>query len=353
MASTSNLGPTQGPILLGKNYEFWSLRMRSFLQAQECWEPVDLGYVEPDPAALTAMTNAQRIAQATLRTKENKAKFWIQNSVDDSIFSKITGAGTSKQAWDILKTSYQGNDRVKTVKLQSLWTQFETLKMTESETVDQFMTRVMGIVNQIRLIGETITDQRIVEKILRSLPRKFEMVVTAILESKDLSSFSTDELIGSLVTHETRLHLTDESISNAFKTQFSFSKGRGRGRNRGTKEEGAIKITLIPVEVTVNNIRIQNSKVTEIHHKINIRTSSLKEAEGEGRMTNPTFNVFIAKSMGITNLNAGRSRQISSQAEHMCQIIWETPQEVCFSHAIKLNNNLKISGCWTVDAAIT
>jgi hypothetical protein len=159
MASTSNLGPTQGPILLGKNYEFLSLRMRLFLQAQECWEPVDLGYVEPDPAALTAMTNAQRIAQATLRTKENKAKFWIQNSVDDSIFSKITGAGTSKQAWDILKTSYQGNDRVKTVKLQSLWTQFETLRMTESETVDQFMTRVMGIVNQIRLIGETITDQ--------------------------------------------------------------------------------------------------------------------------------------------------------------------------------------------------
>ena len=31
-----------------------------------------------------------------------------------------------------------------------------------------------------------------------------------------------------------------------------------------TKEEGAIKISLIPLEVTVNNIRIQNSKVKEI-----------------------------------------------------------------------------------------
>jgi hypothetical protein len=114
-----------------------------------------------------------------------------------------------------------------------LWTQFEILRMTESETVDQFMTRVMGIMNQIRLIGETITDQRIVEKILRSLPRKFEMVLTAILESKDLSRFSTNELIGSLVTHETRLHLTDETISNAFQTQFSFRRGKGRGRSRG------------------------------------------------------------------------------------------------------------------------
>jgi hypothetical protein len=88
--------------------------------------------------------------------------------------------------------------------------------MIESEYVDQFMTRVMGIVNQIILTGEEILDQIIVEKVLRSLPKKFEMVVTAILESKDLSNFSTDELMGSLLTHETRLHLEDDSIANAF-----------------------------------------------------------------------------------------------------------------------------------------
>jgi hypothetical protein len=35
------------------------------------------------------------------------------------------------------------------------------------------MTRVMGIVNQIRLTGEAILDQRIVEKVLRiDLPKK-------------------------------------------------------------------------------------------------------------------------------------------------------------------------------------
>jgi hypothetical protein len=46
MAPSNNLGATQGSILLTKKYEFWSLRMRSFLQAQECWDPVDFGYVE-------------------------------------------------------------------------------------------------------------------------------------------------------------------------------------------------------------------------------------------------------------------------------------------------------------------
>jgi hypothetical protein len=38
---------------------------------------------------------------------------------------------------------------------------------------------------------------------------------------------------GSLFSHETRLHLEDESIDNAFKTQFYFSRGRGKGIGRG------------------------------------------------------------------------------------------------------------------------
>jgi hypothetical protein len=60
--------------------------MRLFLQAQECWDPMDHRYVEPNLANLSAMTNQQKIAQAMQRNRENKAKFWIQNSVDDSIF---------------------------------------------------------------------------------------------------------------------------------------------------------------------------------------------------------------------------------------------------------------------------
>jgi hypothetical protein len=131
------------------------------------------------------------------------------------------------------------------------------------------------------------------------------------------------------------------------------AKGEAEEEAEVTKEEGAIKVTLIAVEVIDNNIRIKISKVKDINNKINIRISSLKEAEGEDQMRNQVYNAITTRSMGTMNLNAERSKQINSQAEHMCQIIREKPQEVCFSHAIRLKNNLKISGCWTVDAAIT
>jgi hypothetical protein len=243
---------------------------------------VDLGYVELDPTELVAMTNQQRTTQATLRNKKNKAKLWIQNSVDDSIFSEIAGTVTSKQVWEFLKLAYQGNDRVKTIKLQTLRMQFETLRMIESENVDQFMTRVMGIVNQIRLTSEAILDQRIVEKVLRSLPNKFEMVITTILESKDLSRFSTDELIGSLLTHETRLHLTNESITNAFKTQFSFSKGRGRGRSRGHKVRGTITST----QHSSGGNRQQNQNQNFQGHRQQHQNQNFQPQRGRGRRSN-------------------------------------------------------------------
>jgi hypothetical protein len=70
-------------------------------------------------------------------------------------------------------------------------------------------------------------------------------------------------------------------------------------------------------------------------------------------MRNQAYNAISAKSMGTMNMSPGRSKQMSSQAEHMCQITREKTQEVCFFRVTTLNINLKISCCWTVDAAIT
>ena len=63
--------------------------------------------------------------------------------------------------------TYQGLDKVKTSKLQILRRDFESLSMKDSESVDSFYTRVVGLINQLKSHGETITDQRLVEKILK------------------------------------------------------------------------------------------------------------------------------------------------------------------------------------------
>ncbi|KHN20423.1 hypothetical protein glysoja_045572, partial [Glycine soja] len=53
--------------------------------------------------------------------------------------------------------------------------------------------------------GEKISNQTIVEKILRTLNPKFDHIVVAIEESKKLKEIIVEELQGSLEAHEQRL----------------------------------------------------------------------------------------------------------------------------------------------------
>lgn len=51
--------------------------------------------------------------------------------------------------------------------------------------MQDFLTKVTTIVNQLRSYGEEISIQIIVEKVLRSLTPKFDHVVVVIETSKD------------------------------------------------------------------------------------------------------------------------------------------------------------------------
>ncbi|GKB67302.1 hypothetical protein Tco_0928714 [Tanacetum coccineum] len=66
--------------------------------------------------------------------------------------------------------------------------------------------KVTMIVSHMHTYGDNITDELVVAKILRSLPPKFDHVVAAIEESKDITTLSFDELMGSLQAHEARIN---------------------------------------------------------------------------------------------------------------------------------------------------
>ena len=63
----------------------------------------------------------------------------------------------------------------------------------------------MDIVNSNFNLGESISNWKMVRKILRSLLDRFRAKVTAIEESKDVDSLKIDELVGSLQTFEMML----------------------------------------------------------------------------------------------------------------------------------------------------
>ncbi|GKF56357.1 hypothetical protein Tco_0166697, partial [Tanacetum coccineum] len=77
------------------------------------------------------------------RKSDAKALFFIQQAVDETIFSRIAAAKSAKEAWDTLKTEYQGSAKVITVKLQFLRRDFESAVMKSNETVQTYLARVL------------------------------------------------------------------------------------------------------------------------------------------------------------------------------------------------------------------
>ena len=97
--------------------------------------------------------------------------FYIDQAMHEIILPRVTKKINAKQAWDTLETSYQGLDKVSTSKLQILRRDFESVSMKDSETVDTFYTRFVGLINQLKSHGDAIEDKRVVEKFSEVFPQ--------------------------------------------------------------------------------------------------------------------------------------------------------------------------------------
>ena len=103
-------------------------------------------------------------------------------------------------------------------KLQQLTSKFESIKMVDDETFDEFYIKLKDIINSTFSLGEVYEEPKIVRKILRSLTEDFRPKVTAITKSKDVDIILVDELVRSFQSYEFDLPMTNKSKFMALKS---------------------------------------------------------------------------------------------------------------------------------------
>ena len=113
---------------------------------------------------------------------------------------------------------HEGTKAVKINKLLQLTSKFESIRMSDDESFDEFYTKVNDIVNSAYNLGEIYDQPKIARKILRSLIEDFRPKVIAITESKDVDFIPVNELVGSLQSYELDLPKTSKSKSMALKS---------------------------------------------------------------------------------------------------------------------------------------
>ncbi|XP_024028691.1 uncharacterized protein LOC112093781 [Morus notabilis] len=200
------------PLLDGCNDSYWKVRMKAFIKAldEKAWRAVLIGWTHPvtkNDAGEEAMKPEEKWSteEDRLANSNSRALNAIFNEVDANQFKLISTCEMAKEAWEILQMAHEGTTAVRLSKLQILTTRFENLRMLEDETIFDFNSKLCDIANEAFALGEKISEEKLVRKVLRSLPRRFAYKVTAIEEAKDIQTMKLDELMGSLRTFEMNL----------------------------------------------------------------------------------------------------------------------------------------------------
>ena len=214
MASNSDSQSSLIPIFDGDDYDYWKIKIRTVLRAEGLWNIVEKGFAEPEDEADLSEEELKKLESS--RRQDARALSKLQMGVTKPIFTRISTASTAKEAWEILEGEFHGDEKVRSINLQSLKKDFQNLRMKDSENIQSYHARVMEIVNQMKTYGDNISDQHVVEKILISLTDKYEYIVAVIEETKDLTKLSIKELMGSLQAHEKRRMKQAEQSENAF-----------------------------------------------------------------------------------------------------------------------------------------
>ena len=180
------MAESKPPLFDGRNYSVWAVKMEFYMKGASLWE-----YTQEE-VAIPALRQNVMVAQIErhegIIARKNRAVSCLHNAVSDEIFSRIISCKTTKEAWDKLATEFQGDERSKNLQILNLRTEFETICMKDSESIKDFADRLMKIVSQIWILGEELEDRRVVEKMLVSLPLRFEHKICS-LEDVEISDF--------------------------------------------------------------------------------------------------------------------------------------------------------------------
>ncbi|XP_013694775.2 uncharacterized protein LOC106398815 [Brassica napus] len=179
------------PMLTATNYTVWAIRMKMLLRVHKVWEAVESESTEGD--------------------KNDLVTALLFQSIPETLILQVGALETAKKVWDAIKTRHVGADRVREARLQTLMTEFERLKMKETDKIDDFVGKLTEISSKSAALGESMNEAKLVKKFLQALPRKkYIHIVASLKQLLDLNTASFEDVIGRLKAYEERIMAEEE-----------------------------------------------------------------------------------------------------------------------------------------------
>lgn len=130
--------------------------MRFFLKSIDCWSIVETGWTEPKDTTL------ELVPQKNARFSNEKAPHALCQALLPSEFAKISNCESAQEAWQILETTYEGTNLVRSAKLQMLISKFDEIKILEEETFGEFYSKMSDLRNSMVSLGKPVSNVKLI-----------------------------------------------------------------------------------------------------------------------------------------------------------------------------------------------
>ena len=283
------------PKFNGKNYSIWKTRMKMYLNSLgiDIWLATQNQYECPtitstittvpreegssDPPNVEKITTEKSLNQYTdtarnAQLSNAKALNALIHALEDDEACRIGVFETAYDVWGALQNAYEGDESVKEHQVQALVSSFEGFRMYENEKFEEMYLRLSTIINTASGIGYKFSDEAVVRKIARILPReKFGARMDSMSDNTPLAKIPLMEFVGKLRAHEVMIDNVQAPESKKTSKNIAFSS-----KSIEESSDDNLNLNTHELDIVNHNIALLSQKMK----KLLLRRDAMKRQAG-------------------------------------------------------------------------
>ncbi|GJR56737.1 hypothetical protein Tco_1498899 [Tanacetum coccineum] len=226
------LRQTQDEDASSSKFELWKIRIEQYFLMTDyaLWEVIVNGDSPPPKRTVDGVeqTYPPTTAEEKLaRKNELKARGTLLMALPNEHQLKFNTYKCAKTLMEAIEKRFGGNKESKKTQKTLLKQQYENFNGSSSEGLDQTYDRLQKLISQLEILGETISQEDMNLKFLRSLPSEWKTHTLIWRNKSDLDTLSMDDLYNNLKIYETEVKGSSSTNQNLQNMAFVSSNNFG------------------------------------------------------------------------------------------------------------------------------
>ncbi|GJW18789.1 putative ribonuclease H-like domain-containing protein, partial [Tanacetum coccineum] len=220
------------PVLNPGEFELWKIRIEQYFLMTDyaLWEVIVNG---DSPSPKRTVNGVEQTYPPTTteeklaRKNELKARGTLLMALLNEHQLKFNTYKCAKTLMEAIEKRFGGNKESKKTQKTLLKQQYENFNGSSSEGLDQTYDRLQKLISQLEILGETISQEDMNLKLLRSLPSEWKTRTLIWRNKPDLETLSMDDLYKNLKIYEAEVMGSSSTSQNTQNIAFVSSNITG------------------------------------------------------------------------------------------------------------------------------